>query len=143
MTYERLGHERLEDLLGLCEPCHEFLSGKRQRDPCSHVMAVPPSPPLHCSSAKLFLLMLHLTRPMDSYEGLFAFIRQFEGIDVDDARCYFLVTTFTVQALEAAISPLLDCQPNGGDLYMLIPLSAAPTGWLPKTHHDRFRAWLE
>jgi hypothetical protein len=33
LTYERLGHERLEDLLAVCEPCHEFLSGKSDVDP--------------------------------------------------------------------------------------------------------------
>lgn len=32
-TYERLGHERLEDLLGVCRPCHEYLSAKRNDDP--------------------------------------------------------------------------------------------------------------
>jgi hypothetical protein len=33
LTYERLGHERLEDLLGVCNPCHEYLSGKGELDP--------------------------------------------------------------------------------------------------------------
>lgn len=33
VTYERLGTERLEDLLGVCEPCHLFLSGKSDDDP--------------------------------------------------------------------------------------------------------------
>src|SRR2546426_1847649 len=27
LTYERVGQELLEDLLGVCEPCHEFVSG--------------------------------------------------------------------------------------------------------------------
>jgi hypothetical protein len=33
LTYERKYHERLEDLQGLCEGCHEFTHGKRNRDP--------------------------------------------------------------------------------------------------------------
>jgi hypothetical protein len=33
LTYERIGHERIEDLLAVCEPCHEFLSGKSEYDP--------------------------------------------------------------------------------------------------------------
>jgi hypothetical protein len=32
-TYERLYCEQLDDLLHVCAPCHEFLSGKRGRDP--------------------------------------------------------------------------------------------------------------
>jgi hypothetical protein len=33
LTYERLGHERLEDLQGLCAACHAFLSGQTDEDP--------------------------------------------------------------------------------------------------------------
>ena len=33
LTYERLGNERLEDLLAVCNPCHEWLSGKSDFDP--------------------------------------------------------------------------------------------------------------
>lgn len=33
LTYIRKYAEHLEDLRGLCEPCHEFTHGKRQRDP--------------------------------------------------------------------------------------------------------------
>lgn len=32
-TYERVGHEAMEDLIGLCEKCHEFISGKSDSDP--------------------------------------------------------------------------------------------------------------
>lgn len=32
-TYARIGHELLEDLLGVCNPCHEWLSRKRDDDP--------------------------------------------------------------------------------------------------------------
>lgn len=33
LTYERMGQEKLTDLLGVCDQCHEFLSGKRGNDP--------------------------------------------------------------------------------------------------------------
>jgi hypothetical protein len=32
LTYERIGHEDLEDLQGVCSVCHEFLSGKSSFD---------------------------------------------------------------------------------------------------------------
>lgn len=33
LTYERIGHERLEDLQAVCENCHEFLHGISKLDP--------------------------------------------------------------------------------------------------------------
>ena len=33
VTYTRRGQERLEDLLGVCRPCHEYLSAQRDDDP--------------------------------------------------------------------------------------------------------------
>jgi hypothetical protein len=33
LTYIRVGRELLEDLLGVCRPCHEYLSGKSNFDP--------------------------------------------------------------------------------------------------------------
>ena len=33
LTYERIGHENLEDLLGICGKCHEYLSGQSDYDP--------------------------------------------------------------------------------------------------------------
>ncbi len=39
LTYARLGHEVVNtDLLGLCRPCHEFASGKRDDDPAVAVI---------------------------------------------------------------------------------------------------------
>lgn len=35
LTYERIGAERLEDLLGVCSPCHAYLSAKSNVDPCN------------------------------------------------------------------------------------------------------------
>lgn len=34
LTYARIGHEDLADLLAVCKPCHQFLSGKSDIDPC-------------------------------------------------------------------------------------------------------------
>ena len=39
LTYERVGREDLDDLLGVCSDCHEFLSGKAENDPL-HLRAV-------------------------------------------------------------------------------------------------------
>lgn len=33
LTYERIYHEELTDLLGVCDPCHKWLSGKEDLDP--------------------------------------------------------------------------------------------------------------
>lgn len=41
LTYERYGHELLTDLLGVCGPCHLFLSAKSDFDPAA---PPPPSP---------------------------------------------------------------------------------------------------
>jgi hypothetical protein len=39
-TYERIGDERLDDLQAICDPCHEFLSGKSDVDPLSDGVSV-------------------------------------------------------------------------------------------------------
>lgn len=41
LTYARIGHELLEDLLGVCGPCHEYLSGKLHDDPAAAVTVQP------------------------------------------------------------------------------------------------------
>ncbi len=33
VTYERIGHEKIDDLMAVCRPCHEWLSAKRERNP--------------------------------------------------------------------------------------------------------------
>lgn len=38
LTYERIGNERIRDLLGVCHECHEYLSGKSDKDPRTKVM---------------------------------------------------------------------------------------------------------
>ena len=37
LTYERIGHERLEDLQGVCEECHKYLSGEGSVDPARNI----------------------------------------------------------------------------------------------------------
>jgi hypothetical protein len=38
LTYERIGYEKLSDLLGVCSACHEFLSGKSNDDPIAQIL---------------------------------------------------------------------------------------------------------
>ena len=33
LTYERIGQERISDLMGVCRPCHEYLAAVRDSDP--------------------------------------------------------------------------------------------------------------
>lgn len=40
LTYERIGRERLDDLLAVCNPCHEFLSGRDSLNPMSASVVV-------------------------------------------------------------------------------------------------------
>lgn len=40
LTYERLGHELLADLLGVCDPCHDYLSGVDIPDPARSAEAI-------------------------------------------------------------------------------------------------------
>lgn len=35
LTYERLGNERLDDLVAVCRECHEHLHGRRAQDPAA------------------------------------------------------------------------------------------------------------
>jgi hypothetical protein len=40
LTYERVGHEDLADLQGVCGPCHRFLSAKSDFDPVAAIAAL-------------------------------------------------------------------------------------------------------
>ena len=42
LTYERIGHEELEDLMAVCNPCHEYFSGKSDDDPAYIYVVSPP-----------------------------------------------------------------------------------------------------
>ena len=48
LTYVRKYQERLEDLLGLCRPCHEYLHGKSDLDPCASAEMFVPWPSTSC-----------------------------------------------------------------------------------------------
>lgn len=37
-TYERLGNERPDDLIGVCRSCHEYLSAERDDDPAVSII---------------------------------------------------------------------------------------------------------
>lgn len=37
-SYEHLGNEHLQELAGLCRPCHEFMSGVRNDDPAEEII---------------------------------------------------------------------------------------------------------
>jgi 5-methylcytosine-specific restriction endonuclease McrA len=41
LTYARVGRELLTDLQAICDPCHEFLSGKTDNDPASNGTSEP------------------------------------------------------------------------------------------------------
>lgn len=40
LTYERIGKESLDDLVGICEDCHEYLSGKSTEDPAKYAISL-------------------------------------------------------------------------------------------------------
>jgi hypothetical protein len=42
VTYERFGHELLEDLLGLCDACHDCLEARSELDPVAVLWAMTP-----------------------------------------------------------------------------------------------------
>lgn len=42
LTYERVGNEHLGDLLAVCEPCHDFLSGRSKTNPLDAYYVVTP-----------------------------------------------------------------------------------------------------
>ena len=43
LTYERIGHEELVDLMAVCNPCHEFLSGKTTDSPLNDWLVISPA----------------------------------------------------------------------------------------------------
>lgn len=44
MTYARIGHEELTDLLAVCRPCHEFISGFTDVDRAEFIVIRPVAP---------------------------------------------------------------------------------------------------
>lgn len=47
LTYARVGNEPLEDLLGVCNDCHRWLSGKTDADVCAQIIAAVKTPRPH------------------------------------------------------------------------------------------------
>jgi hypothetical protein len=43
LTYERIGDELLTDLMAVCHPCHEWLSGKSELNPLTELFHVSPA----------------------------------------------------------------------------------------------------
>jgi len=41
ITYDTIGHEDLDDLAGLCRPCHAYLSGRTHEDPKAFTLYNP------------------------------------------------------------------------------------------------------
>jgi hypothetical protein len=41
LTYERIGHESIDDLRGICGKCHRFLSGESDVDPAVNIEEKP------------------------------------------------------------------------------------------------------
>lgn len=57
LTYARVGNERLGDLLAVCEPCHDFLSGKSDVNPLLDVYVVSPAIPIYDLGSVHWLLL--------------------------------------------------------------------------------------
>jgi hypothetical protein len=51
ITYERIGHEKIEDILAVCEGCHKFLSGKSSADPSKHTATLANEAIFACDTA--------------------------------------------------------------------------------------------
>ena len=109
LTYERIGHESLDDLTDVCKGCHAYLSGKIDDDPSSFPHAFAWVTPLrlsgdgaaivealgHLRSAVLALGALTISRGLfvelvgggaewaDLYETVGRAYQDFENFDVD------------------------------------------------------------
>lgn len=55
LTYERIYHENLDDLQAVCDPCHEFLSGKRGEDPAHEIAVAADAVSYHILDAMPYL----------------------------------------------------------------------------------------
>lgn len=63
LTYARLGHEELDDLMAVCNECHEWLSGKSDTNPLNDWCVV--SDPLFARDGRSF----HLLVPLMGLQG--------------------------------------------------------------------------
>lgn len=83
LTYERIGHEDLRDLMAICNPCHEWLSGKSKHNPLAVYYAV--SPPIGASHVPW---KRHLIVPFAVPEGRDRLLAN-AVICREDAACLF------------------------------------------------------
>jgi hypothetical protein len=78
LTYERTGRELLSDLMGVCRPCHAFLSAKSDIDPClSHPPYPLPKAPLQPIAVSEKGIAGSSVKGKESETGMVAVIRRF------------------------------------------------------------------
>lgn len=65
LTYERIGRERVEDLMGVCRPCHAWLSGKAERNPLNDAYSISE---VLTSASGIVLHMLWQSLDQEAYE---------------------------------------------------------------------------
>jgi hypothetical protein len=84
LTYERIGRERLEDLMAVCNPCHEYLSGKSNENPLTFWAVV--SPPVYVTHVAWprHLLLPYQVPPKWEWPGVPA-----HGVRCDGPSCLF------------------------------------------------------
>jgi hypothetical protein len=63
LTYERIGNELPEDLIGLCQSCHRYLSGKLDYDPATEYQVFA----FRLSQGKLEILKAYLNSIVVGY----------------------------------------------------------------------------
>jgi len=138
LTYERIGAERLEDLQGLCEQCHEFVSGVTQVDP-----ALQPKPTN--SSGKpgrmpVYIIAIWSEHAEKTAATMRVFIQEFEAWTAQVAPLFYAVATvIPVSELENRLMTRLNLQERGGDTYLITPyMKGLSGGWLPES----FWKWL-
>jgi len=115
-TNERYGHERLDDLQGVCEPCHEYESAKRRHDPremfrcstlrinasflgdmCAEIGPLPP--PFKCESGVAYIYLAHVNIPDTDVYWRGQFVgRLYQDDDVHP-------TEFTTGAIDPLLPP--------------------------------------
>jgi len=77
LTYERVGGELLTDLLGVCRPCHAFLSAKSDIDPClGHTPYSLPKVPLKQSAVSEKGMAVSLVECNKGETGIVAAMRR-------------------------------------------------------------------
>lgn len=79
LTYTRIGHERLDDLLAVCSDCHDFLSAKSDRDPAESARPISTSKPCVAPSEDC-LITLMLRDPAGARAAV-------ESLDDDTIAC--------------------------------------------------------